>query len=661
MLRLFEEGKRSLKKRTDTLPIDLIQRTVKETLITQNESSTTLEQIEQKLVQTIEREIQKVQSKMGTTRNDEPNEKRDNDEKLSCFLDAQKQVLTDALNRLQQQAMPSSLDLIKQVVAETLNRQREQLQPISRQDIERLERNLTETIQRELKQSTEIDDDIDTPVQPQDIHKRKTEKRNGPKNDNEDTLNRLFTEQRQALRETLAQHQSTVSLNLIKRALMEVLSEQSDAETTKTTNTVSASRHRKRMTTTTNHEVPICADPKQTRIGAAYREQRDAVVAKKHLRDAVKQWSNVATMSELVSKIKACGKNDLEKAWLLFCWIGLNIRYDSYCRNNAAESVFQQRTGVCRGFVSLYHECCSLLSIECLEISGYTKQAFLKPGEDLKSSPHAWNAIVIDQYTYLLDPTWGAGGLDKTNELEDFYFLTSPEELIYTHYCNGHQLLNPELRKEEFLSLPVMKSTYYRLNLNLLSPKQGFNETSENLFKIAIRTPEHVDIFADLHVGDEKYPRNLHTLCQRDEKQADVLNCYIAPPSDGLYEISIFAKTKGETTFRDTIHMRLHVSNFAEAITFPLTYQPFTEHQCILIEPRRRLVHQDESVLIHMKIPGANVIKIRNGDDYIVPTKDEYKNGVLKKETIVQGDISVCGRWDDKADSISTICVFNMI
>jgi transglutaminase-like putative cysteine protease len=75
-------------------------------------------------------------------------------------------------------------------------------------------------------------------------------------------------------------------------------------------------------------------------------------------------------MEELVAKIKAYGKNDLENAWLLFCWIGENIRYVFNCKNNAAESVFRERIGVCRDFASLYHECCLLISIACLEISG---------------------------------------------------------------------------------------------------------------------------------------------------------------------------------------------------------------------------------------------------------------------------------------------------
>jgi len=62
-----------------------------------------------------------------------------------------------------------------------------------------------------------------------------------------------------------------------------------------------------------------------------------------------------------------------------------------------------------------------------------------------------------------------------------------------------------------------------------------------------------------------------------------------------------------------------------------------------------------------MIIPNANVIKIRNGDDNMVPSKDEYRQGVLKKKVRVQGDLQVCGRWDANADTISVICIFNMI
>jgi hypothetical protein len=187
------------------------------------------------------------------------------------------------------------------------------------------------------------------------------------------------------------------------------------------------------------------------------------------------------------------------------------------------------------------------------------------------------------------------------------------------------------------------------------------NEINENLFKITIRTPKNVDLFIALKVGDIEYPRSLHTLCQRDHIQSDVYNCYVAPPLNGLYDVAIYAKTNNETLYRDAINMRLRVLNIVDAFTFPHIYSSFTEHNCILIEPLQRLVYENEEVLIHMIIPHANVVKIQNGDDYIVPGKDEYKGGVLQKKVRVQGDLHICGRWDDKADSISILCVFNKL
>ncbi|CAF1325526.1 unnamed protein product [Adineta steineri] len=349
----------------------------------------------------------------------------------------------------------------------------------------------------------------------------------------EATLTSLFKEQMRALDDSLAD-QTTSLVDLIKQAVLGALTNPR-ATTTTSREQVGVIMNANRLFPRV--EVKISADPKLTRIDAAFMQQRDAVVNNQQLRDYVRQWSKVNAMDDLCDKIKATGKNNLERAWLLFCWIGENIRYNLYCNNNAAESVFRTRVGVCRGYVSLYHECCSLLSIPCSEISGFAKQAFLKPGEELKNSPHAWNAIVLDNYTYLLDPTWGAGGGDGGNKLEDFYFLTSPEQLIYTHYCNSFQLLKPELTKQEFLSLPIMKSTYYRLKMNLLSPKQGFNETNEAVFKISVQAPSHIHLIAMLKVENIEYPRNLHTFCQRDATNTNVYHCYLAPPADGLYEI----------------------------------------------------------------------------------------------------------------------------
>ncbi|UJR32483.1 hypothetical protein I4U23_019945 [Adineta vaga] len=473
-------------------------------------------------------------------------------------------------------------------------------------------------------------------------------------------LNKMFADLKQSLIDTLVQQQPLLLQELIKQTVEDAIKGQQSSSISLQSKMSDSSISRRTITLATVREVKIMADSQKTRIDAAFRQQRDAVVANKSFRDTVRQWSTVTSMDDLISNIKKHGSNDLEYAWLLFCWIGQNIKYALHCNINAAETVFRTRQGVCRGFASLYHECCTLLGIQCFEISGFSKNNFVRSFEELKHSPHAWNSIVLDKHTYLVDPTWGAGGRDNETILEDFYFLTSPEEFIYSHFCTGTQLLNPEITINEFLSLPVMKSNYYQFGLNLLSPKQGFNEIKDNLFKISVRTPKHIELSASLKIGNEQYPRNLHTLCQRDENNSDIYNCFIAPPVDGLYDIDIYAKTHQETSYQGVINMRLRVSNIMNSLTFPITYLTFSEHNCILIEPLQRLIYKNEEILIHMIIPHANVIRIDNNDHQMVPDKDEYKNGILKKKIFVQGDVKICGRWDANADTISIICTFHM-
>lgn len=157
-----------------------------------------------------------------------------------------------------------------------------------------------------------------------------------------------------------------------------------------------------------------------------------------------------------------------------------------------------------------------------------------------------------------------------------------------------------------------------------------------------------------------KYPQSLHTLCQRDENQLDIFNCFIAPPVTGLYQIIVFANIGNEKEYRDAIDMRLRVPNIVDAFTFPRFYAAFTQHKCILVAPFQRLIYRNTDIFIHMIIPQANVVKIKNGEDYISLIQDDYKNGILKKKLRVQGDVHVCARWNDNADTIDTLCVFDM-
>ncbi|UJR25192.1 hypothetical protein I4U23_006547 [Adineta vaga] len=224
------------------------------------------------------------------------------------------------------------------------------------------------------------------------------------------------------------------------------------------------------------------------------------------------------------------------------------------------------------------------------------------------------------------------------------------------------QLNNQLISSNTIHSLPHMKSNQplrtfnQSTSLKLGTPKMA----DQHLFKVSIRTPEPAHLYAKLVIDGMECSRRLHTLCQRDIMQHDLYNCYLAPPTkDGLYELTIYAKTKQETTYQAAICIRIPVPNLIQSITFPMLHQAFEEHQCILIEPFQRLLRRNDFVLIQMMVPGALLVKICNGDETIELDANEYKNEIVKKKIRVRGDVSVLGCWEKKTDSV--LCIFNVV
>ena len=206
-----------------------------------------------------------------------------------------------------------------------------------------------------------------------------------------------------------------------------------------------------------------------------------------------------------------------------------------------------------------------------------------------------------------------------------------------------------------------------RLSDSHISPTRRLGNSSTitksssdyHLLKFSIRSAEKANLYAKLVVDGIEYSRPLHTLCQRDPFQKDVYNCYIAPPTkDGLYQLTIFAKTDNETNYRASISVRLPGSSQFQSVIFPLMHQSFYDHHCILIEPLRRVLRLNEQIFIHLIVPNAHKVKIRNGQDTLELEGNELKNDIVKKKIRVRGEVCIIGCWDRKTDA--TICVFSV-
>jgi len=93
-----------------------------------------------------------------------------------------------------------------------------------------------------------------------------------------------------------------------------------------------------------------------------------------------------------------------------------------------------------------------------VSVTGWAKGASYKPGESVTSEPanHSWNSVYIDGSWYLLDCHWATrhdNSADVKYDYDEFYFLTDPAEMIYSHF--------PEDAAWQLLPSPWTSGTVY--------------------------------------------------------------------------------------------------------------------------------------------------------------------------------------------------------
>lgn len=280
-------------------------------------------------------------------------------------------------------------------------------------------------------------------------------------------------------------------------------------------------------------EIKLMPDRQRTLVEDDDHTRQELIQNVTHRTYVDKNCHNVQSITELVEKVRSYSEQNLVRAWLVFYWITKNIKYTASRTDNSVDVVFKTRTGVCRGFTHLFSECCRLMNIECVEVPGFVKENWFRIGDTLQQSTHVWNAVKLNNYWYLLDATWGAGSGEE-KRIEEFYFLTPPEQMIYTHLPTEDlwQLLSPAITKQQFIDLPLVKSNYYRLNLKLISPKQCVIETNQSLFEVIVKTPSSdVTLTTTMKVGSDEYP-DFHRLCQYDNTSG-LTRCYFSTTNDG--------------------------------------------------------------------------------------------------------------------------------
>jgi len=163
-----------------------------------------------------------------------------------------------------------------------------------------------------------------------------------------------------------------------------------------------------------------------------------------HARATPPKYTN--SIQELANYLAKPAQNNFETVRSFYVWMAENIEYDvdlfrryqsGVSLNVAPQAVLDRKRAVCQGYAELFIALCEEVGIDSRLVPGYSKGFGNQNRTDFSLADHAWNAVQIDQKWYLLDVTWGAGGLNEKMQYQakftEKYFLAAPDKFVTDH------------------------------------------------------------------------------------------------------------------------------------------------------------------------------------------------------------------------------------
>ncbi len=163
--------------------------------------------------------------------------------------------------------------------------------------------------------------------------------------------------------------------------------------------------------------------------------------------------------SAVATTITAGCTSKVEQAEAIYKWMCSHIAYDTDHKIHTADACWDERKGVCQGYCELYYRLAEPLGLHCTMIPGVTKDSKGAISED----GHAWLLVEVDGGGILVDPTWGAGGVQDgvfvRSDNDMSWFSVDPYWMIFTHYPDDstYQFVDTPVSREAFVQLPYIK------------------------------------------------------------------------------------------------------------------------------------------------------------------------------------------------------------
>lgn len=252
--------------------------------------------------------------------------------------------------------------------------------------------------------------------------------------------------------------------------------------------------------------------------------------------------------------------SDLEKARAIFRWMTSKNMYNVDFKNiqkGSPEEVltsFKNKKGT---YARIFETLCGFAGLYCTVLTGFAKGLDYRPGDKFKGTEynHSWNAVYIDENWYLVDSHWATRYLiseknmpeNLVYEYDDFYFMTDPEQLIYSHWAQKAewQLLSHPLTLQEFEELPLVKSYFFKCGMFFISHQKGVVQTRNGNISITVGFVKPTNFtykVVQVENGDEMYQGHKLKSYGLQETRHNQASFTIRSPKAGSFYLTIFAQ-----------------------------------------------------------------------------------------------------------------------
>ncbi len=283
----------------------------------------------------------------------------------------------------------------------------------------------------------------------------------------------------------------------------------------------------------------------------------------------------------------------------------------------------------------------SALGTKMFSIQGFAKGYGYQVGSDFEGINHAWNAVQLEGEWYFLDCTWGAGRPDEQNvfirEFEDYYFLTPPEELVYTHFPENpaQQHLDSSVSGQGFIKLAYLWPAFFKYEMRLGNHPESIIQTDSTLY-LTLYARDSILLMADLIRGQQLLDES-YVFIQKDTARYDIHAVF---PLTGEYLLRLYAKLKGqEGSYKEILNYLVKSSARASQNSgFPIAYEMLGLQHGFVYTPLQGFLNPGQQQF-RLKVTGARSVAVVIGEEWhhLEAQGDLFQGEVTLEPGVVAG------------------------